>query len=87
MGVRPNGGPVGGIGDSLQFHPPVLALPLQQGSEMLACRDQGIPLLCGKSVQHCGATRNVLFGTPRKELSSGCCAYNIAGGGVLNLSC
>ena len=30
-GVRRNGGPVGGTGDSLESHPPVLALPLDKG--------------------------------------------------------
>ena len=57
-----------------------------QGSEALACRDQGMPFLCGKNVHRFGATRSVLFGTPQSESSTTSCAYRITGGGVPNLS-
>ena len=57
-----------------------------QGSEALACHDQGMPFLCGKSVRRFGATRSVPFGTPRSESSTANCAYRITGGGVPNLS-
>ena len=85
-GVRRNGGLVGGIGDSLDFHPPILTLPLRQGSEMLTCCDQGMLLLCGKTVWHFGVTRTMPFGTPRRESSTTSCAYNTIYKGMPNLS-